>query len=32
MSTAQWILNLTLLWWVLTRNLGTRAVRVCRGA
>lgn len=26
MSTAQWILNLALLWWVLTRNLGTRAV------
>jgi hypothetical protein len=26
MSTTQWILNLTLLGWVLTRNLGTRRV------
>ncbi len=26
MSTAQWILNLTLLGWVLTRNLGTHRV------
>ena len=26
MSTAQWILNLALLGWVLTRNLGTRRV------
>ena len=26
MSTAQWILNLALLGWVLTRNLGTHRV------
>ncbi|MGN6250283.1 MAG: hypothetical protein ACTHNS_00555 [Marmoricola sp.] len=26
MSTAQWVLNLSLLGWVLTRNLGTRRV------
>lgn len=26
MSTAQWVLNLSLLGWVLTRNLGTRSV------